>query len=113
MHELSLCEGIIETVEEQAVVQQYSKVKTVRLEIGKLSCVEAEAMAFAFDAVARNTILEGAKLEIDEVPGKAWCIKCNEEVEINQRYDGCPLCQYYPMEIRQGDEMRIKHVEVE
>ena len=113
MHELSLCEGIIETVEEQAVIQQYRRVKAVRLEIGSLSCVQAEAMAFAFDAVAKNTILEGAKLEIDEIPGKGWCSSCQNEVTMTQRYDGCPRCQYYPLEIRQGDEMRIKHVEVE
>jgi len=113
MHELSLCEGIIETVEEQAVIKQYSRVKAVRLEIGRLSCVEAEAMAFAFDAVAKGTMVEGARLEIDEVPGKGWCATCSSEVEISQRFDGCPLCEHYPIEIRQGDEMRIKHVEVE
>ncbi|OIO74948.1 MAG: hydrogenase maturation nickel metallochaperone HypA [Zetaproteobacteria bacterium CG1_02_53_45] len=113
MHEMSLCESIIGIAEEQASVQHFSKVKSIRLEIGKLSCVQADAMAFAFDAVAKNTILDGARLEIDEVPGKGWCAGCSTEVEINQRYDGCPLCEYYPIEIRQGDAMRIKDMEVE
>ena len=113
MHEMSLCEGIIEIAEEQASIQRYSSVKSIRLEIGSLSCAEPEAMRFAFDAVARGTIADGAKLEIDEVPGQGWCTTCQKEVEIGQRYDACPLCEHYPLEIRQGDTMRIKDMEVE
>jgi len=113
VHEMSLCEDIIETAQEQASIQRYSSVKSIRLEIGRLSCVEPEAMRFAFDAVARNTIAEGAKLLIDEIPGRGWCSHCEAEVEINQRYDACPICEFYPLEIRQGDVMRIKDMEVE
>ena len=113
MHEMSLCEGIIEIAEEQALIQRYSSVKSIRLEIGKLSCAEPEAMRFAFDAVANGTIAEGAKLFIAETPAMAWCNRCNAEVEIEQRYDACPLCENYPLEIRSGDAMRIKDMEVE
>jgi len=37
MHEISLCEGMLEIFEKQATEQNYSTVKTVFLEIGKLS----------------------------------------------------------------------------
>jgi len=113
MHEMSLCEGIIEIAEEQASIQSYNKVKSIRLEIGWLSCAEPEAMRFAFDAVARGTIADGARLDIDQIPGKGWCTACENEVEIGQRYDACPLCEHYPLQIREGDAMRIKDMEVE
>jgi len=112
MHEMSLCEAIIETAEKQASIQQYKSVKCIRLEIGELSCVEAEAMHFAFDAVAKESIADGATLIIDKVPGQGWCSQCEAKVEIKQRYDACPICAFYPLDIRQGDAMRIKDMEV-
>jgi len=33
MHEMSICEGIIQVLEDQAVSQQYQRVKTIWLEI--------------------------------------------------------------------------------
>jgi len=112
MHEMSLCEAIIETAEKQASIQSYKNVKCIRLEIGVLSCVEPEAMRFAFEEVARNSIADGATLLIDEIPGLAWCSQCKMEVAIKQRYDICPACEFYPLEISQGDAMRIKDMEV-
>lgn len=112
MHEVSLCEEIIKLLQKNACAEHYSEIKQVSLEIGQLSCVQSEALFFAFEAVARGSVAEGAELHITKVPGKGWCQQCCTEVDIKQRYDCCPLCDYYPLEIRSGDQMRIKHVEV-
>ena len=53
MHEMSLCEGILQVLEDQAEVQQFSRVKAVWLEIGALAGVEPSAMTFSFDVVCR------------------------------------------------------------
>lgn len=113
MHEMSLCEDVIRLIGEQARQQHFRKVRTVRLEIGRLSCVEAEAMRFAFDAVARGTLCEGARLEINETAGEAWCGSCRKTVPVSQRFDGCPECGHYPLKITAGDAMRINDLEVE
>jgi hydrogenase nickel incorporation protein HypA/HybF len=44
----------------------------VVLEIGRLSSVEPEALAFCFDLVM-GRIAEGARLQIDALPGSGWC----------------------------------------
>jgi hydrogenase nickel incorporation protein HypA/HybF len=54
MHEMSLCEGVLRILEEQAREQQFARVKTVWLEIGDLSSVEKEAMRFSFDVVMKG-----------------------------------------------------------
>ncbi|MBL8499629.1 MAG: hydrogenase maturation nickel metallochaperone HypA, partial [Nitrosomonas sp.] len=38
MHELSLAESILQLIEDAAVEQQFTQVKTVWLEIGQLAC---------------------------------------------------------------------------
>ncbi|MEN8259741.1 MAG: hydrogenase maturation nickel metallochaperone HypA [Pseudomonadota bacterium] len=113
MHEMSLCEGIVQIIEEQAGIQQYSRVRTVWLEIGPLACVEPEALRFSFEVVSRNTLAEGAVLEIIRTAGRAWCARCRKSVPVSQLYDACPECGGYELEITGGEETRIKELEVE
>jgi hydrogenase nickel incorporation protein HypA/HybF len=113
MHEISLCESVVQVIEDQALAQGFRHVRLVKLEIGRLAGVEIEAMRFGFDAVTRDTIADGASLEIIEAPGTAWCPHCQQRVEVLQRYDACPSCGHAPLELTAGDEMRIVELEVE
>jgi hydrogenase nickel incorporation protein HypA/HybF len=113
MHEMSLCESIMEIVENEAQRQRFSKVNSVRLEIGALSGVEPDAMTFCFDAVSRGTIADGAKLELMHVPARAWCMDCAQDVIIQQRFDPCPICGNPLVQVKTGTEMKIKDMEVE
>lgn len=113
MHEMSLAEGVLQILEDAANAEHFSRVKSVRLEIGRLSSVEPEAMRFCFDAVTRGSIAEGAQLEIIDVPGTACCFACGATVEIAAVYDPCPACGGYGMQPVGGTEMRVKELEVE
>lgn len=113
MHEMSLTQGVLNILEDYARKNNFSKVKTVWLEIGQLSHVEPEAMAFCFDAVMKGTIADGAVLEIIETPGQAICADCGHEMEISSRVAQCPKCESYKMHISGGEEMRVKELEVE
>jgi hydrogenase nickel incorporation protein HypA/HybF len=57
MHELSIADGIVEHCADRA---NGARVLRVRLEIGVLSCVTADALRFCFDVCAKDTMLEGA-----------------------------------------------------
>jgi len=113
MHEMSLCEGVLQILEDNAKSQGFKRVISVWLEIGGLSGVEPEAMRFCFDAITRNTLADHAKLEIIEIPGEAWCMKCAKNVQVRQRFDECPDCGSYQLQVTGGDQMRIKELEVE
>jgi hydrogenase nickel incorporation protein HypA/HybF len=113
MHEISLCESVVQLIEEQARSQGFRKVRLVRLEIGRLAGVEIEAMRFGFDAVAKGSIVDGAGLDIVEVPGTAWCPRCQRRVGVQLRFEACPDCGHLPLELTAGDEMRILELEVE
>ncbi|MDF0521107.1 hydrogenase maturation nickel metallochaperone HypA [Bradyrhizobium yuanmingense] len=113
MHEMALCEGIMEIVEEEARRRSFSKVRTVCVEIGALSHVDAEAMKFCFPVVAVRTIADGAVLEIVELPGVAWCMACSRSVEIAQRYAPCPCCGSYKLQVTAGEKMRLKELEID
>jgi hydrogenase nickel incorporation protein HypA/HybF len=113
MHEMSLAEGVLQIIEDSARAQDFSRVKTVWLEIGQLSSVEPEAMRFCFDAVTRDSIADGARLEIVIVDGGGQCLNCGQTVKLGAVYDACPACGGYPVNPVSGTEMRIRELEVE
>lgn len=112
MHEMSLCEGLLSILEEQAQSEGFKRVLRVRLEVGPFSGVEQAALCFSFDAVTRDTLAEHAALEIIAVPGRAFCFDCLASVEIQQRFDPCPACGGGRVQTTGGDELRIKEIEV-
>ena len=113
MHEMSLCESVLRVIEGEAPVQGFTRVNRVCLEIGALAGVEIEAMRFGFGVVTADSIAAGASLDIEQVPGVAWCYGCGAEVPVTVRYDACPRCGGYQLEVVRGSEMRIKELEVE
>lgn len=113
MHEMSLCEGVLQVIEAEARAQHFVRVRRVRLEVGALACVEVEAMRFSFDAVTRGTLAQGANLEIIAVPGEAWCMCCARAQPVVQRYDECPECGSVLLQPTRGEELRVKDLEVE
>jgi len=112
MHEMSLCESLVQVIEEQASTQGYTRVKSVFLEVGAFSGIETDALSFCFDVVCRGSLAEGAKLSIQQLPGIAWCFDCEREVEINDRLDPCPHCNGISLQVRGGDQMKITELEV-
>ncbi|MBK9496074.1 MAG: hydrogenase nickel incorporation protein HybF [Alphaproteobacteria bacterium ADurb.BinA280] len=112
MHEMSLAEGMREIVVEQAQRHGFSHVRILRVEIGRFAGVEKDALAFCFDVVMRGSPAESAVLEMIDLPGRAQCFDCLQEVDIVDRLDPCPLCGGNRLLPVGGDEMRIKDMEV-
>ncbi len=113
MHEMSLAEGVIQVLEDSARKQDFSVVTRVWLEIGQLSSVEPDAMRFCFDAVSKGTLAEQAELIIIEVPGRGACLACGATFDYRARFDPCPECESYQVQMTGGDEMRVKELEVD
>lgn len=113
MHEMSLCEGIMQILEDNAKTQGYTQVRKVRVEVGQFATVEEDALRFCFDVVCKNTLADGASLEILTVPASTWCMVCCKPVVVSERYDPCPDCGSHQLQSEGGDELRIKDLEVD
>lgn len=108
MHELSLLENVREILEDHALSQNFSKVAKVTLEIGKLSCVEPDALRFGFDVVMKDSVAENAELVITELNGLGQCRQCRQQMEMETLHDPCIYCGSPFIEITQGVEMKVK-----
>jgi hydrogenase nickel incorporation protein HypA/HybF len=109
MHELSITCSVVEVVAEAA---QGRKVSRVTLEIGKLSGVMPEAIAFCFPEVACGTALEAARLDIHEIDGSARCSSCGVEFATANLLTACS-CGSPHFQRLTGEELNIKSIELE
>jgi hydrogenase nickel incorporation protein HypA/HybF len=108
MHELSIVMSIVDVAEEQVKIHHAKEVERIDLEIGALAGIDDHALEFAWEAGVKDTILEKALRIIHKHDGRARCLECNKEFEINTLYDPCPLCGEHLLQILQGKEMRIQ-----
>lgn len=108
MHELALTQDIVGTITDR---MGPDRVVRVRLSIGKLSGVVTESIRFAFDVLTTGTTLDGARLEIDEPPGRARCRSCAAEFTVDDLLATC-RCGCVDLDVTGGDELRIREVEV-
>jgi len=107
MHELSLAEHLRDILEEESRRQGFGRVHAVRLRVGRLSCVEPEAMRFCFQEVMRGSLAEGAVLEIHQVDGKGYCRRCERESDMPGLDHLCPGCQG-PLQVTEGMEIHVE-----
>lgn len=112
MHELTLCRNILEIIQQKALQERLACIKRIYIEIGQLLAVEKAALIFSFEVIAEGTIAENAQLEIISVSAQAKCESCGKTVSLNQYYDSCSECGSFSLTITQGEELRVKSMEV-
>jgi hydrogenase nickel incorporation protein HypA/HybF len=110
VHELSIAQGIVDICREHAGGR---RVLAVTLEVGSLAGVVPESLEFCFEAATAGTVLEGARLDIVRIAATGHCRPCDQTVDIHSYFDPCPACGAVPLEVRSGEELRVRDLEVE
>lgn len=110
MHEMSITQGIIDLCLEHAGGR---RVCSLDVEIGELSSAVPESIEFCFEACSRETLLEGARLNIIRVPGLGMCMECGKETPLSELYGSCRHCDSNRVTIVAGEELRVREIEVD
>lgn len=112
MHEASIAGGVLRLVEEAAQKERFSRLLELRLEVGALAGVDVHALRFALECLGPGSLLEGARIEIVEPPGRAWCLACSQTVTVRQHGDACPSCGSYQLQVTEGTALRVLDMRV-
>jgi len=113
MHELGIAESILRRAGEESERHGGLRVVKVGVRIGELSGVDPAALSFSFEALAKDTPLEGVVLEIDFRKRVQRCAACGREFETNMLFSACPDCGSEDTRCVAGDELDIAFVELE
>jgi hydrogenase nickel incorporation protein HypA/HybF len=113
VHELAVAQSLLEIVEREAQPYEGARVIRILLRIGRMSAVVPDALRFAFDAITRGGMAEGAALEIEEVPLSIRCRRCEEVFIVEDPFMICPQCEAVDVEMVSGRELEIRSMEIE
>jgi len=110
MHELAIAESVVRIASEHA---RGRRVVAVHVTAGHLRQVVPDALAFAFELVALGTPLEGARLELREVPARVRCHTCGAESEQDGFPLACDACSGFDVEVTGGEELMVEELVLE
>ena len=113
MHELSIARSIAETARAELHARKTSSLKSIGLRVGALAGVETDSLEFCFEAVTKDTDLEGCSLEVDHLPVRATCSDCGRSFDVEGFVFTCPGCGSGAVEVTQGYELEIAYLEVD
>ena len=113
MHELSLAMSLVKQLEELKKQNHAKRILSVRVVMGKLAGVEKEAFEFCFPLACEGTEVDGARLDIQEVPVSVKCESCGKISEANPFDLSCAACKSFKVQICGGKEFLIESMEIE
>jgi len=113
MHELGIARSIIAAVRKEAERWANKQIAAVGIELGELSGVSADALAFAFESIVKGTELESIELHIKSTPNRRQCTRCHHAFVVVDFRTECPRCNERQTRLIGGDEIDIAYIEIE
>ena len=108
MHELGLCEAILDVVEKRAGDRPVAR---VRVRVGQLHHVHPEAFEQSFALVAAGSVADAAAAELVLIPVMGRCLSCSSVFESSEPIIACPSCGGLEVEQSGGDELTLESIE--
>jgi len=109
MHELALGTAIVDTVVAHA---DERKVTAVYMRIGRLRQVVPDSLLFYFEILSKDTVVEGARLELELIPARLRCAPCAREWEVDMPAFRCPTCSGADVTAVSGEEFEVESIDV-
>ncbi|MBF0171057.1 MAG: hydrogenase maturation nickel metallochaperone HypA [Nitrospinae bacterium] len=113
MHEMSIALSVVDIVADYARRNGAERVRRVTVEVGALSGVVPEALAFAYDEAAAGSLAEGSELTLVAIPSAARCRACGHAFAPDYHIFVCPACGSLETQLTAGEELAVTEMEVD
>jgi len=114
MHETSIVNSIMKTLEMEFEQEKLNKMKSIHLKVGILSNIEPRLLHNAYSAYhMMHPQYGGVQLNIESTALKIQCEVCNHITSIQKYRFICENCGRPSKNIIQGEELLIHKVEFE
>ena len=113
MHELSICQALMEQVTRVAREQHAQRVVSVTVRIGPLSGVEPSLLASAYPLASAGTLAADSRLILERCALRVRCLECGAESEASSTRLLCACCGAWRVTVVSGEELLLARVELE
>ena len=91
MHETVIAQSLHEIIMQEAK-KQNAKPVSAKITCSVFDAVNDETLSFALDCIAKDTICQGLKLEIEHKPIQAKCCDCKKIFDLDLTGPKCHNC---------------------
>ena len=112
MHEVGLMQDTLTIAIQHASQAGAGRIERLTLRVGVGAGLAAESLELAFALAARGTIAEGARLDLEAVPIRCYCARCDLEFTPDDLFVACPECNDAGVVVRQGYGCELGSIEV-
>jgi hydrogenase nickel incorporation protein HypA/HybF len=112
VHELSVCQALLQQVAEIAAGRGASAVESITIEVGPLSGVEPVLLSNAFAIVRAGGCAARAALVIESAAVTISCVSCGAQTQPKPNRLVCAVCGGFRTRIVAGNELRLRRVEL-
>lgn len=113
MHELSVCQALLDEVARVAREHHARRVVSLTLRIGPLSGVEPALLESAYPLASAGTVAADAALIIERPAVRIRCRDCGAESDTDASSLVCRACGQWRIEVLSGDELLFVAAELE
>lgn len=113
MHELSVCQALMEQVARVAREQRAQRIVSVTVRIGPLAGVEPALLASAYPLASAGTLAADARLIIERSRVRVRCLECGAESDAESNRLLCATCGQWRVQVISGEELLLASVELE
>jgi hydrogenase nickel incorporation protein HypA/HybF len=110
MHEYSVVRMLMELVQEIAQRNAAQAVAEVVVAVGPLSGIEPLLLQSAFQQMATSTLLQRARLTIEEVAVTIQCDSCSRQSTLHDFDFTCHHCGSSRTQVVSGEDLMLRHV---
>lgn len=113
MHELSVCQALLDQVVEIAAEHGGVRVSCITIRVGPLSGIEPQLLSRAFEVVCSGSIAAGTELNIEPEAVRIYCPACDRENPAAVNQLRCRQCSHVPVQLISGDALTLVSLSIE
>ena len=117
MHEMSIAQSILDIIQQEMAKNNLTTLIKVKIKHGRLTNTVPDALSMAFECLTVETPMQSAVFELEEIPSRYQCTKCQHEFSPEdpaRLFVPCPSCgEEFGHTVLAGRELYIEYIEAQ
>lgn len=113
MHELSICQALMEEVARVAREQRARRIVSVTVRVGPLAGVEPALLTSAYPLASAGTVAADSRLIVERSEVRVRCTECGAQSLAHCTRLLCASCGSWRVAVLEGEELLLTGVELE
>ncbi|MCC7164048.1 MAG: hydrogenase maturation nickel metallochaperone HypA [Anaerolineae bacterium] len=113
MHEFGVAQQMLSLALAYAKQNNAVRITEFSIEMSQAANESEDSLRLHLETLARGTMAEGARVDIQRVPTHLHCLKCGNEFEQEYAGEACPKCSSARVIPKPIDEFKLASIEID